>query len=286
MVNLRNLILNNMINTLQLKSAQLKDGFFKIGSGSEVILIQGSCRSVPYVTYLRDWNEQNGNRFTICYIDPFSWNWDMNEQRVDYEKELEKQEANQTLLDMLKTVKYFIHEYYKNAGMFNVEKGEDKNIYQFGLNPEIDICTPSLNDVFILTSDILRFHPEVMKMAVQDYNVNGQLSVQTKMEIAEVRKNNLSRFVSICLMTDFPEFAEIFMEDYKKQRYFWTFNHTSKLFAQTLFRLMNEKFLHLDLSNYQINEIDLYANNYTHLTEYDLGYEWKEEVKPLKDILQ
>lgn len=275
-----------MINTLQLKAAQLQDGFFRVGSGETSILILGSCRSVPFVTYLRDWNIQNGDKFSIYYIDPFSWNWNMKEERVDYNAELIKQESNQTLLDTLSKTSIFIHEYYANAEMFNCDKNAEKNIYQFGLNPKVDICTPNFNDVFILTSDILRFHPEVMKMAVQDYNVNGELSPQTKMEIAEVRKNNLSRFVSICLMTDFPEFADIFMNDYKKQRYFWTFNHTSKLFAQTLFRLMNDKFLKLDLSNYQINEIDLYANNYTHLTEYDWGYEWGEEVKPLRDILQ
>lgn len=286
MVNLQNLILNNMINTLQLKSAQLKDGFFKIGSGDKTILILGSCRSVPFVTYLADWNVLNNNQFSIYYIDPFSWNWDMEEKRTNYPQELIKQESNSNLLAMLSSVDIFIHEYYANAEMFNCDKNAEKNIYQFGLNPEVDICTPNFNDVFILTSDILRFHPEVMKMAVQDYNVNGQLSPQTIDAIADVRTSNILRFIDICSKTNFPEFAEIFMEDYKKQRYFWTFNHTSKLFAQTLFRLMNEKFLHLDLSNYQINEIDLYANNYTHLTEYDLGYEWNEEVKPLKDILQ
>lgn len=272
-----------MINTIQLKEAQLKNGFFKVGSGSEVILIQGSCRSVAYVTYLRDWNEANGNRFTICYIDPFSWHWDMNEQRVDYEKELEKQETNPALLEMLKSVKIFIHEYYKNAGMFNVEKSEPKNIYQFGLAPEKDICTPSFNDIFILTREIVSFDLEIKKLAIQDYNVNGKLSDFTLGKIDEFRQNNLQKFYNICSLTDFPEFAEIFAAHYKQARFFWTFNHVSKTYTQLIFDLMNKKYLRLE--GLKMTDTDLFANNYTHLCEYDYGYGWKEEIKPLKEIL-
>lgn len=275
-----------MINTLEIKQQQFVHGTFRIGTGPKTILIVGSCRSVPYLTYLGEWNAQNGNRFSIHFLDPFNWNWNMQEERVDYNAELIKQESNKILLETLAKTSIFIHEYYANAEMFNCEKSAEKNIYQFGLNPEIDICTPNFNDIFILTSDILRFHPEVMKLAVQDYNVNGRLSPQTIEAIDDVRTRNINRFIDICFKTDFPEFAEIFMNEYKKRRFFHTFNHTSKLFAQTLFRLMNDKFLHLDLSGYVINEIDLYENPRTHLTEYDIGYEWKEEVKPLKDILQ
>lgn len=275
-----------MINTIQLKEAQLKNGFFKVGSGSEVILIQGSCRSVAYVTYLRDWNEANGNRFTVCYIDPFSWHWDMNEQRVNYEKELEKQETNPALLEMLKSVKIFIHEYYKNAGMFNVEKSEPKNIYQFGLSPEKDICTPSFNDIFILTREIVSFDLEIKKLAIQDYNVNGKLSDFTLGKIDEVRQNNLQKFYNICSLTDFPEFAEIFSTHYKQVRFAWTFNHVAKTYTQLIFDLMNKKYLRLE--GLKMTDTDLFANNYTHLCEYDYGYNWpNEEIKPLtlKELL-
>jgi hypothetical protein len=275
-----------MINTQEIKIDQFAHGTFRLGTGPKTILIVGSCRSVPYLTYLGEWNAQNGNPFSIHFLDPFNWNWNMEGVRVDYHAELIKQEANAQLLETLSKTSIFIHEYYANAEMFNCDKNAEKNIYQFGLNPEVDICTPNFNDVFILTSDILRFHPEVMKIAVQDYNVNGKLSDQTLKSIEDVRISNLVRFMDICSKTDFPEFAEIFMNDYKHKRFFWTFNHTSKLFAQTLFRLMNDKFLKLDLSNYQINEIDLYENPRTYLTEYDLGYTWNEEVKPLRDIIQ
>jgi hypothetical protein len=272
-----------MINTIQLKTAQLRDGFFKVGSGPEVILIQGSCRAVAYVTYLRDWNEANGNRFTICYIDPFSFNWDMQEQRVDYEMELLKQESNQALLDMLRSVDIFIHEYYANAGMFNVDKTGSKNIYQFGLSPKQDICIPSFNDVFVLTREIVSFDMDIRKMAIQDYNVTGKLSERTLEIIEETRCRNLDKFYKICALTDFPEFAEIFKDHYKKVRLFWTFNHVGKAFNHLIFDLMNKKFLRLE--NVKLSEVDLFANNYTYLSEYDHGYGWNEEIKPLKDIL-
>jgi hypothetical protein len=272
-----------MINTIQIKQQQFEKGTYSTGSGSEVILIIGSCRAVPYLTYLNDWNNQNGNRFTIHFLDPFNWNWDMQENRTDYTAELIKQESNQYLLDVLKSCSIFIHEYYGNAEMFNCDKSAEKNIYQFGLSPKQDITLPNYNDIFVLTREIISFDLELRKLATQDYNVNGKLSDYTLQKIDIVREKNLQRFYDICSKTDFPEFAEIFKNEYKQVRYFWTFNHISKAFNQKIFRLMNEKFLHLP--NVRMSEVDLYANNYTYLCEYDEGYKWNEQIKPLKEIL-
>ncbi len=274
-----------MIGTITIKQQQLEKGFFTVGDGSEVVLIMGSCRVAPYVNYLTLWNEQNGNRFTIHSIDPFNWNWNEKDERVDYEAKLRELETYQPLLDMLKSVDIFIHEFYMNAGMFNVERNATKKIYNFGLAPKMDICLPNLNDVFILTRDIVAFNPEIRKMATADYNVTGKLSEQTLSEIDVIRQNNLQRLYNICSKTSFPEFAEIFATRYKVVRLFWTFNHISKHFSQTIFHLLNKKFLKLDLSNYKISQEDLYANNYTYLSEYDEGYKWGEEIKPLRESL-
>ena len=46
---------------------------------------------------------------------------------------------------------------------------------------------------------------------------------------------------------------------------------------------MNEKYLKLGEVN--LSDKDLYANNYSYLCEYDLGYNWNENIKPLKDLL-
>jgi len=245
---------------------------------------------------LSDWNEQNNDRFTIHFIDPFSWNWNMKEERVDYHAELIKQETNENLLSVLKSTSIFIHEFYNNAGMFNIIHKSDfdkksgrypmiKTIYNYGLRPKIDICIPNFNDIFILTNDIVSMDINIRKMAIQDYNVIGKLSTQTIREIDFVREKNIARFVNICSKTDFPEMADIFMARYKTIRFFWTSNHIAKTFSQTIFWLMNDKFLKLNTLDYVISENDLYANNYTKLNEYDTYYNWNEPIEPLKNIL-
>jgi len=274
-----------MINTINTKKEQLSFGYFKIGSGAEVILFIGSCRSVPYLNYFNDWNNKNNNRFTIAFIDPYNFNYDLADNRVNLEANINSLETNQNILDLFKRTKYFVHEHYANYGMFNVNINSEKNIFQFGMNPEVNISIPAFNDCFILTNDIVSFDLAIKKNAIADYNVTGKLSQATLEEIEAVRQRNLERFYANCSKTDLPEFAGIFQNHYKDRRYFWNSNHVGKHFTHTIFHLMNAKFLKLDMSNAPLSEVDLYANNYTYLSEYDEGYNWNEEIKPLKQIL-
>lgn len=273
-----------MINTIETKDQQLKYGYYKIGEGAENMLILGSCRAVPYLTYFNDWNKIH-NRFTIYFIDPFNWCWDMDGKRVDYDAKLAECEKNTNISDMLSKIDIFIHEHYVNAGMFNVSKFCQKNIFNYGLNPKLDIELPNYNDIFVLTREIVSFDMAIRKMAIQDYNVIGKLSESTLIEIEKIRQKNLQKFYDICSKTSFPEFAEIFATQYKDERFFWTFNHVSRKFNVTLFKMMCSKYLGIDLTGYAITKEDMFANNYTHLCEYDDGYKWNEDIKPLKDIL-
>lgn len=273
-----------MINTVETKEQQLKKGFYSIGKGYKVILIIGSCRSVPYITYF-DNIHTISHYYTIAFIDPFNFNWDENDSRVDYGDALLKCESNPELLDLLSRTEIFVHEYYANAGMFNCSKDSEKNIYQFGMAPQKDICIPNFNDVFILTKDIVSFDMEIRKKVIQDLNVLNKLSESTLFDIELVRKKNLQRFYDICSKTDFPEFAEIFATQYKDRRFFWTFNHVSKHFTQEIFRMMCSKYLDIYLPDFKLSEEDLYANNYTKLTEYDFGYKWNEKSKLLKEMI-
>jgi len=287
-------MINGTIETWDIQQQQISDkGYFSVGTGSEVIFIMGSCRSVPYLNYLYLWNEQNGNRFTVCFADPFTFHWTKDGERVNYEEKLIELESNESLLAMLKSCKIFLHEYYENAGMFNVSKDKEKNIYQFGINPEITISIPAFNDIFILTADIVNFDTAIKYKATQDYNVFGKLSAQTLQDIAEVRERNLEKFYANCAKTSFPEFAAIFKENYKKMRFFWNSNHIAKKYTLHIFYILAGKFLKLSASSKFIEEIskhDMYANNYTYLTEYDEGYSWTidgvpEEIKLLKEKL-
>lgn len=271
-----------MINTVNTKQQQLTKGAFKIGSGSTVVLLIGSCRSVSYLIYLNRYNELNGNPLTIYFIDPFNWNWDLKNNRTDFESVIKSLETNEYILNIFRTAKIYIHEYYENYGMFNT-----KNIYNFGLNPEIDVCLPNFNNKFILFNDILTFDSVLREKAIKDYSENNKLSDETITLVRGVANNNINKFYDLCMITGLPEFAEYFKSNYKTTRLFWTSNHVSKYFTLEMFRLLNEKYLKFNLSEQfwnDINKDDMFANNYTYLSEYD-GYEWGEEVKPLKEKL-
>lgn len=276
-----------MINTVQIKSQQLTNTYFQTGSGSEKILVMGSCRVAPYVEYLNIWNEANGNRFTIYSLDPFNWNWNDKDERTDYESALLKLESDGRLLSMISSVDIFIHEYYQNAGMFNVSKGDSKTIYDFGMNAKIDICLPNWNDVFVLFRDIITFDVDIRKKAMQDINVSGKISEQTLNEMYEVSKKGLNKFYDVCLKSDVPEMKEFFQKEFTKTRLFHTYNHVAKSFTLKMFSLINENFLHLDLDDgfwFSVQE-DMFANSFTPLTEYDVkfyGYDWLgEEIKSI-----
>lgn len=278
-----------MINTVNIKQQQLTNTYFKTGSGPDSILIMGSCRVAPYVNYFNLWNEQNNNPFTIYTLDPFNWNWDIHDGRVDYIQALTNLETDKRILNMLSSIKIFIHEYYSNAGMFNVFK-DSKNIYQYRMLPSIDICIPNFNDLFILFGDIVSFDTDIRKRAIQDYNVIGRLSEETQDDAFAKSADNLAKFYEVCKKSDIPEMGRYFLENWTTKRLFWNYNHVSKHFTLPVFDYLARK-LNLDLTTeflQQISQDDMFANNYTYLTEYDVklhGLNWGEEIKPLKDKL-
>jgi hypothetical protein len=273
-----------MINTVNTKAEQLTNTYFSIGTGKEVVLVMGSCRSVPYMNYFKKLNEEN-NRFTINFIDPFMWNWDMKDERTDYDVALSKLETDERLLNMLKSVGIFIHEYYQNAGMFNINKGDNKTIYDFGMKSDIDVCIPNFNDYFILFKDIISFDLEIRKKAIQDINVIGKLSEQTQVEIFNISRNNLRKFYDVCLKSDIPEMKEYFQDVFRIRRLFHTYNHVSKNFTMAIFNFVSDKWLRLNLlEDFYDDQEDIFASNFTPLTEYDLkfyNYEWDEETKSI-----
>jgi hypothetical protein len=266
-----------MINTVNTKAEQLRSGYFKAGNGKETVLVMGSCRSVPYVNYLLA-----SDRFTVCFIDPFNWNYDLQDNRTDFEKVIEALETHEGLISMIKSVDIFIHEYYNNFGMFNCTK-EGKNIYQFGMNPKVDICIPNFNDLFILVGDLVTFDSDVRKMVMQDFNVLGKLSSESE-DFIRIKSNDaVRRFKETCLKSDLPEMEQYFEDNYRTTRLFWTYNHVSKAFTLKIFELISAK---IRMQPADPNHLDMFANNYTHLTEYDssiLGIKWDEKIKSLKD---
>lgn len=274
-----------MINTVSIKSEQLTKGYFEIGSGAEKVLIMGSCRVAPYCEYLNEWNIANGNRFTIYSLDPFNWCWNAQDERTDYDAALLKMETFEPLLSMLSSVDIFIHEWYQNAGMFNVSKADIKTIYNFGMNPKVDICIPSWNDHFVLFKDIFNFDIEIRKIGIQDINVTGKLSEEIQKNMYEISQRAIRKFCGVCLLSDIPDMRDYFEKNFIEKRLFHNYNHVNKNFTMAIFNFLDTKFLKLNLpDNFYDDKEDMFASNYTPLTQYDLdwfGYQWNEEIKPI-----
>lgn len=276
-----------MITTYEIKKEQLKNGYYQTGTGDTTILIIGSCRVAPYVNYFRRLNTDN--RFKICHIDPFNWNWDEQDNRVDYEKVIESLETDPRILNLLAETKWYIHEYYDQFGMFNTSKEKPKNIHQFGLNPELDICIPNFNDLFILFQDIYTFDQEINGLVKNDFALHGSISNETIAKMKAIGEKNIEKFLSICSLSSFPEMAGVFNHYFRKLRFFWTYNHISMHFSRTIFELMNMKFLKIDNLGHEfwdaIGKEDLFKDPHTGITQYDVdayGLGWNEAVKEFK----
>ncbi len=267
-----------MINTLHIKQQQIYNGYFKVGSGATRILIIGSCRAVHILNYLNRMN--TNNQWEICFIDPFNWNWDIHENRVDYEAVIRSMETNQRMLELLSGTKIYIHEFYNQYGMFNSSKENPKNIYQFGLNPNFDICLPNFNDVFILYNDFITFDSEIRDMAKEDAQKYGRTSFQTLALIKNKSVDNIEKFLSICAKTDFPDMAQYFEVYWTKKPLFYTYNHTSKYFTLFIFERLMEKLM-ITIPNdvwHDIEKMDLFASPRTAVTDYDVeiyGLQWR-----------
>lgn len=230
-----------MIGTVETKKQQLDKGYFRVGDGPETLLLIGSCRSLPYLNYLDIWNKRHG-RFTVTFIDPFYWNWNIRDERVPYEESINALETNSAILDLLASTNTYIHEFYRNYGMFNSSRDNTKNIYQFGLSPRLEICIPNF----------------------ADYHVLGQPK--------EAGLANLERFYAVCRLSSFPEMEDYFKDNWTAKRFFWSGNHVTREFTLFIFKQMDERFLHLGFDEWFWNEIptlDMFSDNPMAVTQQD-----------------
>lgn len=274
-----------MINTITVKDQQISNGFYSDGSGPEVIFIEGSCRIVPYLNYFHYLN--TNNRFTINAINVVLFHFDANNQLRDVDQATKQFESDQRMIAMLKSVKYFVHEPCMNFGMFNTIGMTGKNIYQFGMNPEFDIIIPSF-EAHILFQDFIRDDVKLKEEASVDWKNVGCLSFPLREKIKQLGLSRLDEFYRGCELSSFPEFVRIFMDTWKRVRLFHTNNHVANQYTIMLFRLMNEKFLKLDIPPdfwLKITSEDMYFDGRTPLVDYDVenyGITWNEPVYQLK----
>jgi hypothetical protein len=235
-----------VISTIESKQQQLINGFFERGTGAEKILILGSCRTLPYLSYLIRWNESNGDRFTIRRIDPCDW----TVENVD----IETCERDERIQRVIASTNIFLHEHLESYSMFNTSKETPKNIYQLGMNPLIDISIPNFHDRFILENDWV----DCGMPTPEDYVAKGEQAVDG--------------FCDVCQKSSFPEMGDYFRESWRSIRFFWRPNHISAAFSTYIFRRINSRFLHLKLTDEFIEaakQEDLFKTPCTQPTQRD-----------------
>lgn len=271
-------------DTINTKVSQLTTGWTKVGSGSTILLLMGSCRSVPYLNFLEDVNRDN--RFTIVYIDPFNWNYDTVGNQINLEDVLEAKQTDGMLLELIRHADVFLHEHFQNFGMFNTDKECAKHIYQFGMAPALDLVIPNYNNHFILFQDLVNFHQMVREAAAAELAV-GPLSQRIIDIIVRLGLADIDKFVGICFKSSFPEFGDLFRLTWRTRRYWWTCNHVTSRFTTEIF-LMACKRIGIDVPAGLVEgwiADDPYSTHHTPMTPYDqehYGIAWPEQPMPLK----
>ncbi len=263
-----------MITTNLIEAFTKDNRFYSSGTGNETILIQGSCRVMAYANYLNEWNKSH-NRSKIYVILPYMFGTKENINNL---------ENNPEFLQIIKDTKIYISEYIgfekpsfpmlpkaANLGILNYSQQMTKNIYQYGMNPELDIVLPSWDDHFVLWNDILAFNSDLRERTGKAVND----------EIYQITLSHYFKFYENTAKTSLPEFADYFRDNFKKVRMCWTMNHNTKNFTLPLFDMLNNKYLQLDFSSKFWNEIskhDHLQGNITELTKFDIeyyNYKWK-----------
>jgi hypothetical protein len=245
-----------MFDTVNTQSTHYTDGCFRAGSGERVVVIHGSCRIMPYVNYLNRLNSDN--RFTLCVINIVNFAFDRHGNSVNTDAFTQQFEGNPVLLDMMKRCRWFIHEHAENFGCFNTSKAASKNLFQLGLQPELEVCIPNFNDRFILERD----YASCGMPTPDDYIERGEEAVK--------------KFCKVCELSSFPEMSDHFRDNWRATRFFWSPNHISSSFSMYLLKQMDERFLKLGLSDgflLAASREDLFKEPHTEVTRRDVeGY--------------
>lgn len=274
-----------MLDTVNTKEDQVRNGFFQIGSGPIRVLLLGSCRILPYANYLIRLGQDH---FTINVINVVNCWQDEAGRPTEGEKGAARFECSPKVMEMIRTTEWFLHEHTENFGLFNTGDLCEKNIYQFGMNARLDISLPNFHDVFILFQDIIDWNPNLKLMAKADIERTQQVSDTTQKAIAGMGFDQVAKFLENCRKTDLPEFADLFEKRWMRIRYFWTINHVSAAFTGAVFKLANDKFLNwaIPCDFWQaIAKEDLYDNHRTAITKYDVkqyGLTWKQPIETLR----
>lgn len=271
-----------------IKAIQREHGVFTIGSGPHSVMLLGSCRIVPYLNVFHRLNRDN--RFTLYMVNVVNFMFDLEGKSQNPLDIISRFENNQKVMDILKSCRWFIHEYLEHYGMFNSSKSSEKNIYQFGMKPEADVDVPNFHDLFVLFRDQLRYNPDLRTQAELDLQFYNRLSDDIQARMKENGLREIGKFLTTCGQTNVPEVGKEFEDTWKSVRYFWTSNHITNHYVALVMKWINRNHLHMDTDDnawYDLIGEDIYRTPHTHLTQYDVdnfGLSWKESTVEIKPI--
>lgn len=271
-------------NTVSTQLEQLRHGFTRIGTGPRVVLIQGSCRSVPYLNFMQSMNLEN--KLSIYFIDPFYFNYNTEGKMADLGAALAYWGAQKEIRDLVASTEWYVHEYYESYGMFNSSPDHPQNIYKAGMKPKVDLTIPNYHNYFILFQDLVTFHDKLGPAAREELTRQPKLSVELQAQIKERGLEDVEKFCGICDKSSFPEFGLLFRADWMHTRYFYTCNHVSSSFTATIFGLICQRleipYTQADIDQWKSDRS--YSSHVVPLTEYDLinyGITWGEPLQAL-----
>lgn len=275
-----------MLNTVNTSADHYTKGYHSSGSGPTKILILGSCRVVPYVNYFNWLNA--GNRFTVNLVNVVNFYFDITGKQLDQERLLQQLTGRKELESMIASTDWFIHEHTESFGMLNTDRNQPVNIYQHGMKAGIDIAIPNFNNIFILFQEMMDFNPALKARAKADMASGGALSKDLQDEIRVMGLKRIGDFIHYCDISSLPEMGDLFANTWREVRYFWTGSHISNRFTIAVMRLMNEKYLHMNLPDafwMWVQTMDMYSSPASPITQYDrdnFGITWPQATVPIK----
>jgi hypothetical protein len=135
----------------------------------------------------------------------------------------------------------------------------------------------------VLSQEIVNYDREFHDLLKADVDKVGRIDDQWIGVFRQKGMDRIEKFLSLCRLSGLPEFGQLFERDWTKRRYFWSGSHVSNVFTMEVFRLLNEKFLGLDLGESfwtYAGGHDLYSEPHTPITYIDVmgyGLTWPQQ---------
>jgi hypothetical protein len=212
------------ITTNQTKAAQ--ETMFFLGDSvraSNVVLVVGSCRAVPYLNYMQAYNRAAGKPvFAAAYVNPADLQTTATGYPQDAREAIMRLVSRDRVKDFCSEATAMLCEHVQNYGALNTTP--DGWLRQVALPIYSPVFTiPNWNAMAVLQHDILELFPLTFQ---------GRL---LRHEHEKVSKNSIQKFFDHCVKSSFPEMAEVFEASWRKEKWFHTHNHVARPFTEFIF---------------------------------------------------